>query len=310
MKLLLWFLLPSSAAAAAAAAATKASAIEVYHTLWDTYTKGQRTVDVSTLPWEYMADDFVVIAGALVVEGKQNYQDLLKTSEMVIHHDYWHEFVDENNVGYMFISVYARAPNQDKSTMCHHQNLALHKVTVNEQNQLASLEITQDGDFWACLASSKEEPFETKKTDPSSAEILDVYHSWFSDDHVKGQSSEQDISAAPWEFVADDIVVKIGPFQAKSKDAYIVLAQGTTSMIIHHDRIREFVDIDGVGHTFLSVYAEFTNIDCRGHSLALHKYKVNEKKQLSYLEMIMDGSQVYGCYLSHQLGEGVDKKEL
>jgi hypothetical protein len=80
-------------------------------------------------------------------------------------------------------------------------------------------------------------------------------------------------------------------------------------MITHHDRIREFVDKDGVGHTFLSVYTEFTNMDCRAHVLALHKYKVNEKKQLSYLEVIQDGSDIYRCFMN-QPGEGVDKEEF
>jgi hypothetical protein len=88
-------------------------------------------------------------------------------SGMFFHHDYllgreWLE--DDGATGYMFLRKYINSPNADGSQVCHFHDLSLHKVTANEQGQLASLELFQDtSDLLACMTSTKEAPFVSKK---------------------------------------------------------------------------------------------------------------------------------------------------
>jgi|UniRef100_A0A7S2XT65 hypothetical protein len=133
--------------------------LEVYHAFQDSHFLGD-TLDEETfakIPYDLMAEDVVTTSGsgpsAFLTEGRDNYKNVLHSMMMdggaLIHYDYLSEWVDPANekMAYLFISVYAVVNG------CHHHDFALHKVTVNDEGQIQTLEMIQNAAPWfACLA--------------------------------------------------------------------------------------------------------------------------------------------------------------
>jgi hypothetical protein len=135
------------------ASETSHTTLDVYHAFQDTRTRSQVLDNVEPINFDLLAEDFVMSSGSglgsISHSGKDAYKTALEAMYPghVAHHDYLSEWQEADGTAYLFVSVYAVFSKSD-GTKCHHHDYALHKVTLNEQGQMKTLEYMQKAAKW------------------------------------------------------------------------------------------------------------------------------------------------------------------
>jgi hypothetical protein len=157
------FLGSLSLATSVASQMTAEKHIELFHKLWDPVTKGNFAVKNINL--DMFADDAILrnpVGGVPDLVGKEAMVELFKERESALISDWWEvrsEFVQQDGILHVFMTIAAVAHNADKSGTCSLFMDALVRQELNEDGNIKLFEIYNDvhgTGFLKCMASTAE----------------------------------------------------------------------------------------------------------------------------------------------------------